>query len=521
MKCLQKLAKIKDDKNFFVVMVSTFLFGLIAHGYCYFNLFYSFDALVSISQYSNIVWQISLGRFLQAIYLQIRGGFYVPSLVGFLSLLFIGLSAYFVLRLLDIKNRFLVCLICGILTINITVILLNATFLPWLDIDMFSLLSAVVGVCCIRKFRKGGVIAAPLFFFVSLGLYQSFFQVAVVLLMILSIKDILDRKQTKEVLQSGIKAVISLLAGLVLYYLVLQAVLYATGVKLSTGYNGINRVGQYGGITSILWCIYETYHRVLSYFLHPIVFHREFMALADFIIIGLAAVFLIGIVIKKKIRGWDLFLLAGLILFMPFGINVICFISQGMEHELMIYSFFFVYIFALYLGDVFIREEGIDKIKIEKIGKIQILQKYSIPVLVVVLLFNNIIFANQTYLYKNFVYQNTLLVMERVIDRIEQVDGYVVGETPVAIVGSLEKSKLANPYDDFEKLGFGLGNAFSVDYYETYVGFFRDLLRYPINLLSFEEFLQWEGTEAVQEMPVFPEKGSCKMIDGTMVIKFS
>ena len=167
MKCLQKLAKIKDDKNFFVVMVSTFLFGLIAHGYCYFNLFYSFDALVSISQYSNIVWQISLGRFLQAIYLQIRGGFYVPSLVGFLSLLFIGLSAYFVLRLLDIKNRFLVCLICGILTINITVILLNATFLPWLDIDMFSLLSAVVGVCCIRKFRKGGVIAAPLFFFVS------------------------------------------------------------------------------------------------------------------------------------------------------------------------------------------------------------------------------------------------------------------------------------------------------------------------------------------------------------------
>ena len=64
MKCLQKLAKIKDDKNFFVVMVSTFLFGLIAHGYCYFNLFYSFDALVSISQYSNIVWQISLGRFL-------------------------------------------------------------------------------------------------------------------------------------------------------------------------------------------------------------------------------------------------------------------------------------------------------------------------------------------------------------------------------------------------------------------------------------------------------------------------
>ena len=518
MKCLQKLAKVKNDKNFFVVMVSTFLFGLIAHGYCYFNLLYTHDSVILYQ--GDTAWQISLGRFLQPVYLQIRGGFYTPCLVGALSLLFIALSAYLILKLLDIENKFLVCLVCGVLTVNATVILLNATFLPWLDIDMASLLSAVLGVYCVRKYRKGFIIA-PFFFFITIGLYQSFFQVAVALLMILSIKDILELKKTKEVLRSGIKAVLSLLAGLILYYLILQIVLRVTGIALSTGYNGINRVGQYSGITSVLWCVYETYHRVLSYFLHPIVFHREIMALVDFIIIGLSAVFLSGTVIKKKIRGWDLFLLAGLILLMPFGINVICFISQGMEHELMIYSFFFVYIFALYLGDVFIKEKGIKTINIENIGKMQIFQKYSISALVAVLLFNSIIFANQTYLYKNFVYQNTLLVMDRVIDRIEQVDGYVVGETPVAIVGSLEKSKLADPYDDFEKLGFGLGSAFSVDYYETYTGFFRDLLRYPINLLSFEEFLKWGGVEEVQEMPAFPEKGSCRMIDGTMVIKFS
>ena len=521
MKCLQKLAKIKDDKNFFVVMVSTFLFGLIAHGYCYFNLLYTHDSVMVINQYGDIGWQISLGRFLQAVYLRIRGGFYTPCLVGALSLLFIALSSYFILKLLDIENRFLICLICGVLTVNATVILLNATFLPWLDIDMASLLSAIAGVYCVREFHRGGVIVAPFFFFISLGLYQSFFQVAVGFLMILSVKDILDRKQTKEVLQSGLKAVISLLAGLILYYLVLHIVLHVTGIELSTDYNGLNRVGQYRGITSVLWCIYETYHRVVSYFLHPVIFQREAMAFVNFVMIGLAAVFLIGIVIKKKIWGWNLFLLVGLILFMPFGINVVCFISQGMEHELMIYSFFFVYIFALYLGDIFIREEEIDKIKIEKIEKIQILQKYSIPVLTVVLLFNSIIFANQTYLYKNFVYQNTLLVIERVIDRIEQTDGYVTGETPVAIVGLLGDSKLANSYAGFEKIGIGVGDPFSVTYYGTYISYFGNLLRYPINLLSQRQSEEWGKTEAVQEMPVFPEKGSCKMIDGTMVIKFS
>ena len=36
--------------------------------------------------------------------------------------------------------------------------------------------------------------------------------------------------------------------------------------------------------------------------------------------------------------------------------------------------------------------------------------------------------------------------MTRIIDRIEQVDGYVVGETPVVLVGSLENSKLRGEY---------------------------------------------------------------------------
>lgn len=56
-----------------------------------------------------------------------------------------------------------------------------------------------------------------------------------------------------------------------------------------------------------------------------------------------------------------------------------------------------------------------------------------IMVLLCLLLFANTVFANQMYLYKSLVYQNTLLSLNRVFDRLEQTEGYEAGITPVVI----------------------------------------------------------------------------------------
>lgn len=45
-------------------------------------------------------------------------------------------------------------------------------------------------------------------------------------------------------------------------------------------------------------------------------------------------------------------------------------------------------------------------------------------------LFDRGIYANQMYLKKDLEYDATLSVMTRVVDRIEQVEGYIPGETP-------------------------------------------------------------------------------------------
>ena len=63
-------------------------------------------------------------------------------------------------------------------------------------------------------------------------------------------------------------------------------------------------------------------------------------------------------------------------------------------------------------------------------------------VLVGAIIFNNVVFANQVYLKKVLEYDATASLATRVVDRIEQTDGYVPGETTVAFVERFDSSPI-------------------------------------------------------------------------------
>ena len=52
----------------------------------------------------------------------------------------------------------------------------------------------------------------------------------------------------------------------------------------------------------------------------------------------------------------------------------------------------------------------------------------------------NVIYANQSYLKVALEEKATDALMVRVIDRLEQTEGYVPGETPIAVVGLITSS---------------------------------------------------------------------------------
>ena len=127
------------------------------------------------------------------------------------------------------------------------------------------------------------------------------------------------------------------------------------------------------------------------------------------------------------------------------------------------------------------------------------------------------IFANQVYLKK------TLSVMTRVIARAEAVPAFKPGETPVALVGSIEDSELSVVHEGFEKLDAldAAANNFAATDDTGNIWYTWEVLGYPFSLVDAYTLGQLEQRDDVQAMPAFPAQDCCQMIDGTLVVKLS
>ena len=132
-------------------------------------------------------------------------------------------------------------------------------------------------------------------------------------------------------------------------------------------------------------------------------------------------------------------------------------------------------------------------------------------------------FANQVYLKKALEFDSTLSVMTRVIARAEAEPEFELGNTPVALVGSIEGSDVSAVHEGFEKLDVldvARNNYAAVDD-EGNTWYMWEVMGYPFNLVDAFTLGQLAARDDVQAMPAFPAEDCCRMLDGTLVIKLS
>ena len=141
---------------------------------------------------------------------------------------------------------------------------------------------------------------------------------------------------------------------------------------------------------------------------------------------------------------------------------------------------------------------------------------------------DNIQFSNASYLKKRLEAQSTVSVMTRVIDRIEQTEGYEPGQTTVALVGDLNLNDHLTPSRySFEPLGYtrdrvpGYEYEYGVSYLWSYRYYMEFYLGYPIQLAPESTVEQLAANATVQTMPDFPATGCIQWVDGTLVVKLS
>ena len=232
------------------------------------------------------------------------------------------------------------------------------------------------------------------------------------------------------------------------------------------------------------------------------------------ILLAAGAVYLLFTRIKS-LSGRVLVILT--VLLMPLATNFVYILTGGVTHTLMYFS-----LIILYAGVMMAQESGASEDPDAGHPRLNRIVSAVMSVLMLFVVWSNVVYSNQVYLRKSLEEQATLSVMTRVIDRIEQVDGYEPGKTEVVFVGNLGKSDVRqNRRGYFGRHVLGDYVNFSVTYHETLSDYFKYYLAYPIIVADRDMAVSVSQKSEVAEMPAFPSAGCARMVDGRLVVKLS
>lgn len=512
MDCLSQKFK-RNKKWLFLSLLAVFLWGILAHGYGFMHDSFSHDSLNEFNGANGgNAWKIQLGRFVIPVYKAVfRTDLTLPWLVGILSLLWIGLAVFLVIRIFKIESKVLVFLIAGIFTANITVAATSATYMHDFDCDMFALLCSVLAMYFWRNVRRGGLLGA-IFVAISLGIYQSYLSVTIVLVMFVCILDLLKEKGFKSVLNVGLKAVGMLLLGCIIYYVVMQLVLNVTGIELASGDS--NNLDKMLELTprSILLLTYYAYRDCFSRLVSVISpYPAALVKGTTWLMLLAAAAALLAGLWNQRLSVLEKLLCVGLVLLLPLGMNLMYILTGGEVHDLMVYAVWLFYLLVLLLLDWFGKHCD---------GKSKPMNCLCM-VLIFVLLYGNVQTANALYLKKDMEQDAFLSLMTRVLYKMEDCDEYVPGKTPVVFVGNSDQ--LNDNISGFENYSgiTGSWGAWTAGMSEDFRcrTYFQYVLNNPALIASGSV---WEGMQTdlrVSKMPCYPSDGCIAMIDGVLVVK--
>lgn len=501
----------KPLQRYLWVLCSVVFWYLFAHGYRFSNNMYAHDALLQIYQ-DDSAWQIALGRVLQPVLLFLRGGLCNPWLISFCAVLWLSFSAYLVADLLEIRKLIPINITAGVMSCNAVLTSLNASFLPWVDFFMLSLFLSVAGVWLCKKgswkFFCLGVAAMA----AAMGIYQAYISVSIVLVIFLLIRQAQESEKISCFFKKTVYYCGALLAAALLYYLMWQVIRRIFGIWVADSYNGLASLGDYTE-TSFFSTIVLAYQKVFYYLTHPDVFVTmtfrgrslsivwRYLLCAANIIAAASLVFHVVQKNRKKERKiWQYLFQALLILALPAAMNFVCIISKGNDHILTLYSLVMLYVYTAALTE-------------EARG---LWVKAAVWLSVLCVIWTNVVYANQVYLKRELQERAVTSFMTRLVEEMEEVEGYEPGVTPVAFCGPFGSSPYLQEMEGLEDLlPYGMTKT-PLTYTGTEEAFIKYELAAPINYTK----ISWDEPEVVR-MPTYPGEGSIAFVGDVLVIKIS
>ena len=521
---MQKISEAleRNQKQLSLSLAATFLWGLFAHGYAFGSNILNHDSLREFhAEILGNEIKMGSGRILTPVYRELLGSdVTLPWMAGLLSLLWIGLAVFFIIRMFRVESPVLVCLISGVCTANIAVSSTVATYIHDLDCYMFSMLCAVTAVYLWRNHPWGWILGG-LFAAFSLGIYQSFIFAGVTLVIMVCILDLLQERECKAVFAEGLKAIGMLILGGVLYYVIMRVILAQAGIALTKGdYNSLDRalaLSPENFLPQVISAYKDCFARMIdSYSSYPSILVRGGTVLLLVVIVAAVAMGLLN----RKVRPLAKVLCVVLAALLPLAMNMIHVLTVGKNHDLMTYPIWMIYVLALLLADWLLKKwQQADAA--DALVRLATGQRLLCMALVFLLVYGNVRFANGLYMKKMLEHEAYMSLMTRITARMEMMEDYIPGETEVVFVDLPDYLNDVMPgfKDYWNVTGMTKSDMIYVGARDRYQAFFDYMMGLPILLADEDTWNAAALTEEVQRMPVYPAKDSMQMIGDVLYVK--
>ena len=503
-------------------LISTAFWMCLAHLPRWMNVaMASYDSLMIYQ--NDQIHEIAIGRFLQPVYVLLRGDIASPFVIGILASLFLGLAVFLICKLANLLSPLKVCILSGTLATCFPLALHNATYTFSFDLTMLAALFGVLAVFLTARYRFG-FLPSIIFFAAILALSPGYITVSVTLSLVYLFLCALQKYPMKYIVLTGIKALVFIGLGALLYLVSYPVVQESLSIEPST-YRNFSSLSDSMAEISFVRLLWETYSLPFRIMANPPVFHGGLVGVVNLFLFFAFLVLYVNFIRKRKLAGVHLVLSVLLLLLLPLGMNCTYIIARQAYHELFYFSYNLSYVLPLFLINTSWLRKRFSQIKTTLTNCIKWIVAIGTLVSFVLIIAINVIYANQVYVKKDLEAHATFSVMTRIIDEIEELDGYEPGVTPVAFAGYLRDNP---PYSSsiygFSRFtGNGLENGpYSTVNYISYKTYTRYLLHVPLKLVPTQaEADQIAESPEAKAMPVFPHKGYCAFVDGVVVVKLS
>lgn len=452
-------------------------------------------------------WNLGLIEKISRFFL---GGIYsTPFFNGIISILLIASSGCIIINLLQIRSKINAILLGAILVVYPAV---TATFGFMFTAPPYfiSLFLACLGVLITDKLKgKASFLIGGCAISLSLGIYQAYFPVAVSLFVLMLI--IKNLEPQCDIVKLAIKYFLSALSGLVFYFILNKFFLVVTNTSLSS-YQGISNMTNisFGSTASSILESYRSFF--ILYSTCYLGMNNGKIAKCAFLI-SIISIIMIGLIIILKSFRISLkrgIISCGLFALLPLSINLIqVMVQHGNFHSLMVYTTVLILISPL----VFIEKVGTNiNYKLKSCWNCVVM----FSMLAVIFFYSY--YANIAYMKIDFVQSQSISYFTRLVTRIESTDGYRT-DVPIAYINEDNKRISIPDLDKYNILQDLI--PFSIlpsdNYWTTYMSRWCGFSPKIVDGIATAKI---SSLSEVQDMPSYPDDGSIKIINDTLVVKF-